>query len=106
MARIALAAALGAGADVASAAMLDAVAHAFHLKLVWVCAVVAAVAYAIMVYGLATAQSVSAGAPSRRKELLWAVVPAVILIALATPAIGTLAGLAAGVEEAVIVAGP
>jgi len=85
--------------------------YALRLKIVWLCAAVAAVVYAGMVYGLvATKRQRPADgtrrAVSRRAELLWAVVPAVILIGLAVPAIDTLAGLAADAEPAAIVAGP
>lgn len=83
-------------ANAAFAAAPGAGAYGLRLTLVWLCAAVAAAVYAATVYALAVAEP-RTGAPvvSRRAELLWAVVPAVILIALAAPAVEHLAALAA-----------
>jgi len=71
--------------------------YEFRLQLVWVCAAIALAVYAFMVYGLVASRGRTAAgaAHSVRAELLWAVVPAVILIGLAAPAIDRLAQLAA-----------
>ncbi|HSG65020.1 MAG TPA: hypothetical protein VLD39_08465 [Gammaproteobacteria bacterium] len=83
---------------IAQGAEAGASPYALRLTLVWVCAGVAAAAYAVTVYGLAT--GAAARPTSRRTELLWAVIPAVILIALASPAVDGLAQRAAGAEAA------
>lgn len=71
--------------------------YALRLQLVWVCAAIALAVYAFMVYGLVASRSrtAAAAAHSVRAELLWAVIPAVILIGLAAPSIDRLAQLAA-----------
>jgi heme/copper-type cytochrome/quinol oxidase subunit 2 len=76
--------------------------YALRLTLVWVCAAVAAAAYAVTVYGLAV--TAPARPASRRAELLWAIIPATILIALALPAVERLAKRAAGAEAAAAIA--
>lgn len=73
--------------------------YAMRLQLVWICAGVAAIVYSAMVVGLAAAKrprgtGASAHVGSRRTELLWAIIPAVILIGLAFPAVDTLTSLA------------
>lgn len=83
--------------------------YAMRLQLVWICAIVAAIVYAVTVYGLvAVRRPLGAGAParvgSRRAELLWAIVPAVILIGLAFPAVDTLTSLAAQTQPDPVIA--
>ena len=83
--------------------------YAMRLQLVWICAVVAAIVYAVMVYGLAAAKRPRGAGPSvrvgsRRAELLWAIVPAMILIGLAFPAVDTLTSLAAQTPENPVIA--
>lgn len=89
-------------AGAAEAAEPGASTYALRLTLVWVCAAVAAAAYAVTVYGLVA--TAPAQPTSRRAELLWAVIPAVILIALALPAVDHLAERAAGAETAAAIA--
>lgn len=84
---------LGLGA---AAAGLEVGPYALRLKAVWICAGIAASVYAVMLYRLLAAEVCADSSGSgRRAELLWALIPAVILIGLALPAVDTLADLAA-----------
>ena len=83
--------------------------YAMRLQLVWLCAAVAAAVYAVMIYGLMAAKRPrGAGGlgrvSSRRAELFWAVIPAVILIGLALPAVDTLTSLAAETQRSPVIA--
>lgn len=82
--------------------------YALRLKVVWFCAAVAGGVYAIMVYGLLTSRHPGESAAMRhrivRAELLWALIPAVILIGLALPAVDSLADLVAGAPPAAVAA--
>jgi heme/copper-type cytochrome/quinol oxidase subunit 2 len=112
---LALAALLAAAAPAVAAPLTDSLAvlvtadpYALRLQLVWLCAAVAAGVYAIMVYGLLTSRRPGGAAAGRqrlaRAELLWAVIPAVIVIGLALPAVDSLAELAAGAPPAAVAA--
>ncbi len=104
---------LGIGSASAASAQLPAAVvagpYAMRLQLVWLCAAVAALVYAVMIYGLMVAKrpraaGASGRVSSRRAELLWAVIPAVILIGLALPAVDTLTGLAAETQRSTVIA--
>jgi heme/copper-type cytochrome/quinol oxidase subunit 2 len=104
---------MGVGLAGAAVAQLpDTVAagpYALRLQIVWMCAAVAAVVYAVMIYGLAVAKRprgsvASSCVGSRHAELLWAVIPAMILIGLALPAVDTLASLVAETQQSPVIA--
>jgi heme/copper-type cytochrome/quinol oxidase subunit 2 len=83
--------------------------YAMRLQLVWLCAAVAASVYAVMIYGLMAAKrpggtGAAGRVSSRRAELFWAVIPAVILIGLALPAVDTLTSLAAETQRSPVIA--
>jgi cytochrome c oxidase subunit 2 len=104
-----LAGAAAAQVPEAATASLAAGPYLMRLQLVWLCAAVAAIVYGIMVYGLVAAKrprrtGASPGVASARAELLWAVIPAVILIGLALPAVDTLASLAAETQRSHVIA--
>ena len=66
-----------------------------YTSILWLCAGLAGLVFGVMLYSLATfRRSVGAGAAGRRRspvvEVLWALVPIVILFGAAAPAVRTM----------------
>jgi heme/copper-type cytochrome/quinol oxidase subunit 2 len=63
--------------------------------ILWTCAFVAAAVFAVMIHSIATFRRSSLGQPSARfgslAEILWAIVPIVIMVTSALPAVKMLA---------------
>jgi cytochrome c oxidase subunit II len=69
-----------------------------HVTIVWICAALAAVIFGVMLYSVATFRSApGAGMAAYRHstivEVLWALIPIVILVSAAAPAIKALVSL-------------
>lgn len=67
-----------------------------HTTILWVCAAIAVVVFAVMIYSIATFQKAS-GADLRRGEprevlgeILWAIIPIAIVVGMSVPAVRTL----------------
>ena len=60
-------------------------------ELLWVCAFVVAAVFAIMIHSIATFRRVAGAQPSALAEILWAIVPIVIMVSTALPAVRMLA---------------
>ena len=59
--------------------------------LLWICGFVAAAVFAVMIHSIATFRRSSGGQPSALAEILWAIVPIVIMVTTAMPAVKMLA---------------
>jgi cytochrome c oxidase subunit 2 len=71
-----------------------------HVTILWICAALAAVIFGVMLYSVATFRSApgegtAAYRHSTIVELLWALIPIVILVGAAAPAVRTLVSLSA-----------
>jgi cytochrome c oxidase subunit 2 len=69
-----------------------------HTTILWICAALAAVIFAVMLYSVATFRSTpGAGTAAYRHstivEVLWALIPIVILVSAAAPAVSGLVSL-------------
>lgn len=64
-----------------------------HITIVWICAALAALVCAVMLFSVATFRDSPGGATQRRRsvavEVLWALVPVAILVGAAAPAVRT-----------------
>ena len=58
--------------------------------ILWICGFVAAAVFAVMIHSIATFRR-SGGQPSPLAEILWAIVPIVIMVTTALPAVKMLA---------------
>lgn len=69
--------------------------HALHMLILWVCVVIAVAVFGVMIYSIVKFRR-SQGAVaatfdhSTRAEIVWTVIPIVILVAMAVPAAATL----------------
>jgi cytochrome c oxidase subunit 2 len=69
--------------------------HALHMLILWVCVVIAIAVFGVMIYSIVKFRR-SQGAVaanfdhSTRAEIVWTVIPIVILVAMAVPAAATL----------------
>ena len=59
--------------------------------ILWICAFVAAAVFAVMIHSIATFRRGSGGQRSPLAEILWAIVPIVIMVSTALPAVKMLA---------------
>jgi cytochrome c oxidase subunit 2 len=69
--------------------------HALHMLILWVCVVIAIAVFGVMIYSIVKfrrSQGAVAAAfdHSTRAEIVWTVIPIVILVAMAVPAAATL----------------
>ncbi len=67
-----------------------------HLALLWGCTGIAVAVFALMLWSVATFRRTPAAAAQTRgttAEVLWAVVPIAIVIAMAAPAVKTMMGI-------------
>ena len=60
-------------------------------SLLWVCALVVAAVFAVMIHSIATFRRGSGATPSALAEILWAIVPIFIMVSTALPAVRMLA---------------
>src|SRR4051812_19506040 len=69
--------------------------HALHMLILWVCVVIATAVFGVMIYSIVKFRR-SQGAVaanfdhSTRAEIVWTIIPIVILVAMAVPAAATL----------------
>jgi len=72
--------------------------YALHMQVLWVCVVIGAVVYGAMIIAIVRFRKAAGAKPSKfthnaTVEVIWTVIPAVILIAMAVPAAETLVRL-------------
>jgi cytochrome c oxidase subunit 2 len=72
--------------------------YALHMQILWVCVIIAGVVYAAMIYAIVRFRKSAGAKPSKfthnaTVEVIWTIIPAVILIAMAVPAAETLVRL-------------
>ena len=72
--------------------------YALHMQILWVCVVIAGIVYAAMIYAIVRFRKSAGAKPSKFThnstiEVIWTIIPAVILIAMAVPAAETLVRL-------------
>jgi heme/copper-type cytochrome/quinol oxidase subunit 2 len=63
-----------------------------HANVIWACVIVAAAVFAVMIYSVATFAGELGDTPAKYRrgplaEVLWAIVPILIVVALALPAV-------------------
>jgi cytochrome c oxidase subunit 2 len=69
--------------------------HALHMLIFWVCVVIAVAVFGAMIYSIVKFRRSQGAVPatfdhSTRAEIVWTVIPIVILVAMAVPAAATL----------------
>jgi cytochrome c oxidase subunit 2 len=69
--------------------------YGLHMLILWVCVVIAVAVFGVMIYSIATFRKSKGAVPatfdhSTRAEIIWTVIPVVILVAMAIPAARTL----------------
>jgi cytochrome c oxidase subunit 2 len=69
--------------------------HALHMLILWVCVVIAVAVFGVMIYSIVKFRRSQGAVPasfdhSTRAEIVWTVIPIVILVAMAVPAAATL----------------
>jgi cytochrome c oxidase subunit 2 len=66
-----------------------------HMLILWICVVIAAAVFGVMIYSIATFRKSKGAVPATfdhntKAEVIWTVIPVVILVAMAVPAAKTL----------------
>lgn len=69
--------------------------YGLHMLILWVCVVIAVAVFGVMIYSIATFRKSKGAVPatfdhSTTAEVIWTVIPVVILVAMAVPAARTL----------------
>ena len=69
--------------------------HGLHMLILWVCVVIALAVFGAMIYSIATFRKSKGAVPatfdhSTKAEIVWTIIPVVILVAMAVPAAETL----------------
>jgi cytochrome c oxidase subunit 2 len=69
--------------------------YGLHMLILWVCVVIAVAVFAVMIYSIATFRKSKGAVPatfdhSTKAEIIWTVIPVLILVAMAVPAAKTL----------------
>ena len=69
--------------------------YSLHMLILWVCVVIAVAVFSVMIYSIATFRKSKGAVPATfehntRAEIIWTVIPVVILVAMAVPAARTL----------------
>ena len=69
--------------------------HALHMLILWVCVVIAVAVFGVMIYSIVKFRRSQGAMPanfdhSTRAEIVWTIIPIVILVAMAVPAAATL----------------
>jgi cytochrome c oxidase subunit 2 len=69
--------------------------YGLHMLILWVCVAIAVAVFSVMIYSIATFRKSKGAVPATfdhntRAEIIWTVIPVVILVAMAIPAAKTL----------------
>lgn len=69
--------------------------YGLHMLILWVCVVIAVAVFGVMIYSIATFRKSKGAVPatfdhSTKAEIIWTVIPVLILVAMAVPAARTL----------------
>jgi len=69
--------------------------YGLHMLILWVCVAIAAAVFGVMIYSIATFRKSKGAVPatfdhSTKAEIVWTVIPVIILVAMAVPAARTL----------------
>ena len=69
--------------------------YGLHMLILWVCVVIAVAVFSVMIYSIATFRKSKGAVPASfdhntKAEIVWTVVPVIILVAMAVPAASTL----------------
>jgi cytochrome c oxidase subunit 2 len=69
--------------------------HGLHMMVLWICVVIAAAVFSVMIYSVATFRKSKGAVPatfdhSTAAEVIWTIIPVLILVAMAIPAARTL----------------
>jgi cytochrome c oxidase subunit 2 len=69
--------------------------HGLHMLVLWICVAIAVAVFAVMIYSIATFRKSKGAVPatfdhSTKAEIIWTVIPVVILVAMAIPSTRTL----------------
>jgi cytochrome c oxidase subunit 2 len=69
--------------------------YSLHMLILWICVVIAAAVFGVMIYSIATFRKSKGAVPATfshntTAEVIWTVIPVVILVAMAIPAARTL----------------
>jgi cytochrome c oxidase subunit 2 len=69
--------------------------YGLHMLVLWVCVAIAVVVFAVMIYSIATFRKSKGAVPatfdhSTKAEIIWTVIPVIILVAMAIPSTRTL----------------
>jgi cytochrome c oxidase subunit 2 len=69
--------------------------YGLHMLILWVCVVIAVAVFGVMIYSIATFRKSKGAVPASfdhntKAEIVWTVIPVVILVAMAVPAARTL----------------
>jgi len=69
--------------------------YSLHMLILWICVVIAAAVFGVMIYSIATFRKSKGAVPATfdhntKAEVIWTVIPVVILVAMAVPAAKTL----------------
>jgi len=69
--------------------------HGLHMLILWICVAIAVAVFGVMIYSIATFRKSKGAVPatfdhSTKAEIVWTVIPVLILVAMAVPAARTL----------------
>jgi len=69
--------------------------HSLHMLILWICVAIAVAVFGVMIYSIATFRKSKGAVPANfdhntKAEIVWTVIPVVILVAMAVPAAKTL----------------
>jgi cytochrome c oxidase subunit 2 len=69
--------------------------YGLHMLILWICVAIAAAVFGVMIYSIATFRKSKGAVPatfdhSTKAEIVWTVIPVIILVAMAVPAARTL----------------
>jgi cytochrome c oxidase subunit II len=69
--------------------------YGLHMLILWVCVAIAAAVFGVMIYSIATFRKSKGAVPATfehntKAEIIWTVIPVIILVAMAVPAARTL----------------
>ena len=69
--------------------------HGLHMLILWICVAIAVAVFGVMIYSIATFRKSKGAVPATfdhntKAEIIWTVIPVIILVAMAIPAARTL----------------
>ena len=69
--------------------------HGLHMLILWICVAIAVAVFGVMIYSIATFRKSKGAVPATfdhntKAEVIWTVIPVIILVAMAVPAARTL----------------